>query len=344
MLHPSRPAPLVSEQATLFISDADICRLAQWHQAIDALGHAYAQPLDPAMVPNRTMARGKDGIWLRSLSAISPSGRYMGNKLIAASPKAKAASYLMALFDCRDMRLSALLDANQITGFRTAATTALAIRHMVQAGPQRVAILGSGFEAQGHLHALLACLDINNVQVFSPSPENRQRFAQTFSMQYPHLTVQADDRAQDAVNGASVVVCAARSHDETPIFKGAWLRPGMTVASIGSTLPEQREVDPEVLRLATRIYADMPDEILHDTGDMLAASAAGIDVAGKLRHLGQLLGTDRHKPRGEDDILVFKSVGSALQDVVVAEMIYDCALQAGLGVDLPQSIVPVLKW
>ena len=73
MLHPSRPSPLLSHQPTLFISDQDICRLAQWSDAITTLEKAYAQPYNPAMVPNRTMARGDNGIWLRSLIM---SGRF----------------------------------------------------------------------------------------------------------------------------------------------------------------------------------------------------------------------------------------------------------------------------
>ena len=344
MLHPSRPSPLLSHQPTLFISDQDICRLAQWSDAITTLEKAYAQPCNPAMVPNRTMARGDNGIWLRSLSAISPSGRHMGNKLIAASPVAKSASYLMSLFDCRDMRLVALLDANQITGFRTAATTAMALSKMVPSRPQKVAMLGSGFEAKGHLHAILSCIKVEKVQVFSPSPKNREAFAREFGAHYPGLDVQACDQAQSAVHGSTLIVCAARSHDEQPILQGQWLKAGMTIASIGSTLPEQREVDAHVIRQASAIYADMPDEILHDTGDMLAAAAEGVDVAAKLNDLSRLMDPQRPPRVSDQDILLFKSVGSALQDVVVAEMIYQLALEQGLGTDLPQTIVPVLKW
>jgi alanine dehydrogenase len=344
MLHPSNPSPLLSDAPTLFISDQDICQVARWPQAIDALEKAYCQPIDLAMVPNRTMARGANGIWLRSLSAVSPSGRHMGNKLIAASPQAKSASYLMSLFDCRDMRLVALLDANQITAFRTAATTAMALRRLCTPLPQRVAMLGSGFEAKGHLHALLSLMPVEWVRVYSPSPKNRESYAREFSQAYPQLTIQPTESAVRAVEGATLVICAARSHDETPILEGQWLKPGMTVASIGSTLPEQREVDVEVIRRAQAIYADMPDEILHDTGDILAATQAGVDVAAKLHDLGRLFSMDRPMRKEASDILLFKSVGSALQDVVVAEMIYEQATRQGLGVGLPKTIVPVLKW
>jgi len=74
------------------------------------------------------MARG-EGVWLRSLTAVSPSGEYMGCKLIAANTRARRASYLISLFDQQTMELRALIDGNRVTGLRTAATAALAILH-----------------------------------------------------------------------------------------------------------------------------------------------------------------------------------------------------------------------
>ncbi|WP_225908545.1 hypothetical protein [Pseudomonas lactucae] len=95
---------------TLFLSDADVASLADWSTAVAALAEAYARPASDATVPPRSMARG-DGIWLRSLTAVSPSGGHMGCKLIAASMRARCASYLIALFDQQTMALSALIDA-----------------------------------------------------------------------------------------------------------------------------------------------------------------------------------------------------------------------------------------
>jgi alanine dehydrogenase len=138
-----------------------------------------------------------------------------------------------------------------------------------------------------------------------------------------------------------VVLCAARSRDESPVLLGQWLEPGMTVVSIGSTLPEQREVDEQVIAQATIIVADMPEEVAHDTGDMLAAARAGVEFAGKLVSLSDFVaGRAARKP---GDIVVYKSVGSALQDVITAEMLLARARAVGLGSELAHSIVPVAK-
>jgi ornithine cyclodeaminase/alanine dehydrogenase len=117
----------------------------------------------------------------------------------------------------------------------------------------------------------------------------------------------------------------------------------MTVISIGSTLPEQIEVDVEVIRRADVIIADMPEEIAHDTGDMIAAAQAGIDFAPRLVALADLIG-GRHGGRSRPGgIAVYKSVGSGLQDIVVAEALLRRARERGIGTPLPVSITPVQK-
>ena len=279
---------------TLFLTDTDVAGLTDWRAAIDALRSAYSSEISPAMVPPRSMARG-DSSWLRGLTAVSPSGRHMGCKLISASLKSRRASYLVSLFDRETAALAALIDGNRITGIRTAATAAVAVDTAAEPGPLRVAVIGSGFEAKGLLAALAAVRTVSEARVYSPTPASRERFAQSFKelgMKIaPALT------ARDAVLNADVVLCAARSRDETPVLTGDMLHPSMTVVSIGSTLPEQREVDEEVIRRAGLIVADMPEEVSHDTGDMLAAKAAGVDFAPKLVSLSNLItGAVQRKP------------------------------------------------
>jgi ornithine cyclodeaminase/alanine dehydrogenase-like protein (mu-crystallin family) len=182
--------------------------------------------------------------------------------------------------------------------------------------------------------------ELSRVLVFSPTLASRERFAESFR---PTLDISAAASAEVAVQHADVVLCATRSRDESPVLRGSLLPPGVTVVSLGSTLPEQREVDEETMARAACIVADMPDEVAHDTGDGIAATRAGVSLADKLVRLAAL-GSGQVVPRRADtDIVLYKSVGSALQDVVIAEMLLDRARQRGLGVHLPASIVPVAK-
>jgi ornithine cyclodeaminase/alanine dehydrogenase-like protein (mu-crystallin family) len=264
----------------------------------------------------------------------------MGCKLIAASPRARCASYLISLFDQQTMALTALIDGNRVTGLRTAATATVAVDSLAPQRPLRVGVIGAGFEARGALECLAAVRSVATVRVFSPTPASRERFAAGLR---PALDITAVGGAEAAVDGADVVICAARSRDETPVLRAHWLAEGSTVVSLGSTLPEQREIDDDTMARAACIVADMPEEVAHDTGDAIAAVRAGVDLAAKLVSLADLVAGRIEARRSDRDIVLYKSVGSALQDIVVAEMLYAQAVQQGRGTSLPIGIAPVAK-
>lgn len=119
---------------TTFLTDADVRAVFDWRGAIETLRAAYSVPDDAARFPGRTMARGDFG-WLRILGGVPAGSGLMGAKLIAASPTDRRAAYLIPLFDQRTAELVALLDGNSVTGFRTAATSALAADVLAPDGP-----------------------------------------------------------------------------------------------------------------------------------------------------------------------------------------------------------------
>lgn len=325
---------------TRFLTDTDIKAVYDWRDAVAALRSAYAAPASATSYPPRSMARG-EGVWLRTLTGVTPDGKLMGAKLIAASIRGKAASYLIALYDQDSAALLALLDGNAITGFRTAATSALATDVLTGSGPLTVGVIGSGFEAKTHIRALASLRELKRVTVFSPNPASRERFiAELADLS---IDIGQADSAEAAIDGANVALCAARSRDESPTLRGAWLRPGMTVVSIGSTLPEQRELDAEAIARAERIIADMPEEVAHETGDMLAATAQGVTFEEKLVGLDAVIGGSRVGRGSVDQVILYKSVGGAIQDLAVAAMCLRRAQEAGKGTLLPVSIEPVAK-
>ena len=262
------------ENTLLFISEADTVALLNWPDVIACLAAAYAAPDEPAAVPPRVVAR-KGTAWLRVLSALSPSGRHMGVKIIARARKPQS-SYLIPLWDQDGAELVCLLDGKHITGMRTAGTTAMAVDRILSqaADPRRRARRRPG-STGARQRDRDRCAPFTALKVYSPTPASRDGFARKFAGQLK-VDCRAVDSARAAIEGADLIIAAARSRDETPILQGAWLKPGTMVISIGSTLQEQIEVDPEVIRRADVIVADVPEEVMHETGDMLAAAKAGV--------------------------------------------------------------------
>ncbi len=319
----------------VFLSNEAVRQLFSWQTGVRALQAAYSRPMPASTIPARTVA--KDGpTWLRTLPAVPVGSRYFGAKLMgmnAASPT-RGVEYVIVLFDRETSRIAAFVDANLVTAYRTAATSAAAIDRLLPDAPVRLGVIGSGLEASMHTRAIASVRPIEQVAVFSPTPASRNRFADTLSAELG-VAVRPVDSPQAAAAGAGLVLAAARSHDEQPILYADWLEPRAAVISIGSTIPEQREVDASIVARSDLIVCDMLDEVLHETGDMIAARAAGIAVDDKCFSLSDLMSgaLDQRIPAAATPM--FKSVGGGLQDVVVAGMLLDRALEAGLATPLP---------
>jgi len=325
---------------TLLLGDADVQAVLEWRPAVAALRAAYAATADGSRFPGRLIARG-DGTFLRVLPGVPDGGGLMGTKIIAAAPKAGRVSYLIALFDQATAELVALLDGNSVTGYRTAATSALAADLLAVPGPLAVGVLGSGFEAGKHLRAVAAVRDIAFARVYSPRAASRERFAAEHAdLPFPVALVTSPAAA---VADTALVLCAARSHDESPVLLGRWLAPGMTVVSVGSTVPEQREVDAETIARADVLVADVLDEVLHDTGDLIAARADGVSVDGRAVALVDLVSGACAGRTSDGQIALYKSVGSAVQDLAVAAMCVRAALDGGTGTRAAIPVEVVLK-
>lgn len=318
-----------------FVSSEAVEAVLQWDEMIARLREAYSVPLDDKVSPPRTVARGQ-GAWLRTLTAVPPTTRVMGAKVFGMSQN-KTVGYAITLLDRESGGFIGLIDAYYVTSFRTGATSAVAIDKLCPPGPKTIAVLGSGSEANSHTRAIHAIRPVNGIRVFSPTPANREAFVGRMGVELgiPGVAVSSPE---EAVQGADIVVACARSRDETPILYGDWLKPGTLVVSIGSTLPEQREIDASVADVCDLIVCDMVEEVLEETGDMIAARAAGVVVDHKMGSLNDLmLGKLDDRVRNAR-LPMFKSVGSALQDIVIAELAFTRALARGLATELGVSL------
>ncbi len=295
----------------------------------------YAQPFSHAATPPRVVARDS-GAWLRALPAIPPGSRYYGVKVMGMATAAArpGAEYVTVLFERSTSRIAAFLDAALITGYRTAATSAAALDRLIPQTPARLGVLGSGLEAAMHIRAFAAIRTLEEVVIYSTTPERRAALARSMAEELG-VPCRAVAEPQAVTENASIVLAAARSRGEKPILYGDWLRPGMAVVSIGSTVPEQREVDSSVIAQSDLIVCDMVEEVLDQTGDLLAAAQAGIAFKDKAYSLNALIQGELTTQLSQARLPMFKSVGGGLQDVVVAEMILTRALQAGLATPLP---------
>lgn len=240
--------------------------------------------------------------------------------------------YLVLLYDVRSGGLLALFDADELTRVRTAAVTALAGMALVETPPSALGLIGTGFEAVGHLRMLARVWPLTDVTVFSPNGPRRERFAQVMSRELG-ITVTAAATAREALRGQRVVVLATKA--KLPVIDGNDLAAGAVVLSIGSTRLDLRELDDIALSRASVVVADDPQMVKLESADIAETIAAGVLDPERIQALSDCR-RDGLMRRAGGDVSIFKSVGTALQDLALARTIYQDETLLPEAVTLPE--------
>lgn len=223
-------------------------------------------------------------------------------------------SYL--LLDGKTGAPLALLDGTALTRRRTAAASALAASYLARQDAATLLMVGTGAMAPHLIAAHASVRPIRAVRVWGRSPEKAERLAARVARAGLQATAAADLEA--AVRSADVISCATLAHE--PLIRGAWLRPGAHLDLVGGFTPAMREADDVAVRRA-RVYVDTRGGALKEAGDIVQPLARGVlreeAIAGDLFDL-----TRGTRPgRGSDgEITLFKSVGTALEDLAAAQL------------------------
>ena len=232
------------------------------------------------------------------------------------------------LFDDQTGRLRAVMDGSHITEVRTAAVSAVAVRHLALAPVRRMALFGSGAQARSHLRALAAELPtLEEVRVWSPRAD-LSAFVRELSPEVSAGLV-ASPTPEDAARGADLLVLVTASPQ--PVLDRRWVRDGALVVSVGACRRDHREMDPDLVATA-RLVVDSREAALVESGDIVQGMADGRFGPDHLRaELGALVRSGVSVRESAADIVVFKSLGLAVEDVAVAHLVFERALADDLG-------------
>lgn len=293
-----------------WLDAAALRRLVPPGAATDALEQALRDGLDPAGGPPRSVIDVAAG-QLLLMPAATAAG--VGVKVAAVAPDNPARGLariqgLYLLLDPETLVPRALLDGVELTSIRTPAVSALAVRHL--AGPGgRLVVFGTGPQGWGHVEAIAADRELTDVAVIGRDPERlRHLLHRCQAAGLPARQGGANDVAR-----ADIVVAATTAR--VPLFDASLVQPGACVVAVGSHEPEARELDGRLLGRATVVVEDV-STAMREAGDVILACAEGQLVPEQLVDVRSLVtsGVPRdERPR------VFKSVGMAWQDLVVAQ-------------------------
>jgi len=212
----------------------------------------------------------------------------------------------VALFDGDTGAPRALMNAGGITAVRTAAVSGLATRLLARDDVRTLAILGTGTQGRSHLEAMHAVRDFERTLAWSASGRTLEGAENVGS-------------AEEAVREADVI-CTVTALAE-PIISREWLKPGVHINAVGSSIPTTRELDSRTMADAA-LFVDRRESTLNEAGDFLMPQREGAIGPEHIRgELGEVLVGSADGRRSADEITVFKSLGLAVEDLAAAEYV-----------------------
>jgi len=282
--------------------------------------------------PVRTVVEMREAAFFGVMPASVKTPAVVGAKLvsvIAANRQRGLPTHqaCICLLDPETGALEALMDGRLITEMRTAAVSAVSVRHMARADAAVLAILGSGVQARSHLAALPLVREFCEVRAWSPTPAHLQAFAAASEGR-----VRPAASAAEATHGADVIVLATDSTQGA--VANAWVSDGAHVISVGACRPNHREMDPLLVARA-RVVVDSRAAALAESGDIVMAIRDGLFAAQHIAgELGEVAAGRLPGRTSNAEITVFKSLGLAVEDLVSAHLAYGRARALGRGIQV----------
>ena len=234
---------------------------------------------------------------------------------------------LLILFDAVDGCPLAIVDSAELTSRRTAAATAVAVRHLARRDAAVVTVAGCGVQGREHLRAISRVRALSHAFAFDVEAGRAEAFAGEM-----HAELKVDVRAaRDLATAARVSdICVTCTPSRRAILHPGDVAVGALVAGVGADNPEKQELDPDLLA-ASKVVVDVLDQCVA-IGDLHHAIEAGAmrreDVHAEL---AEVVAGQRPGRTSDEEVIVFDSTGTALEDVAAAVAVYEAALNSGRG-------------
>ena len=246
---------------------------------------------------------------------------------------------LVMLFDMDTCEILALMDDHFISTMRVGATSAVASKYLARKDAKVMALLGSGEQAKTQLTAHAVVRQLSQVKVYSPTKENRERFAREMSKE-TGIEVVPVNSAEEAIRGSDIVTAATNTVD--PVIQGKYVEPGMHLNSIvgGDGFLPRKELDDEaVLKAGLIVVGYKPQIFLDKQAEFHDRLERGLVKAEDLYELGDLVNGTCRGRQNDKEVTFFKNnTGMGIQFAATARKMYEKAKEKGIGAELPLDL------
>jgi alanine dehydrogenase len=323
------------------LSGADVRQAVTMAEAIEAVGEAYiqlsaGQAVVPLRIPVPVEKRGGVTLFMPAYLASSDA---LAAKVVSVFPGnlekgLPTIHAVVIVVDAETGRPVALMDGTYLTALRTGAASGVATDLLARPNARVTAIFGAGAQARTQLEAVCTVRTIEQAWVYDLSPEAAATYAAEMKQRGAPIPtdVRVADSPAQAVSDADVICTATTS--TTPVFADADLKPGVHVNGIGAYTPQMQEIPAETVARA-KVVVDSRTASLAEAGDLIIPlrdkRITKEDIYGEI---GEVAAGKIPGRKSNEEITFFESVGIAVQDVAVAELILRRAEESGLGVEV----------
>lgn len=250
----------------------------------------------------------------------------IGNKMFTYFPNNQAGHGLPGLFS-KIMLFSrqtgkplALVDGTSVTYWRTAAISALASQLLSRTDSQHLMLFGTGNLATYLLHAHISVRDLKKVTIWGRSAKKIQTLINEFSLLYPYISFYMSLDLEQEIPYVDIICCATAS--KKPLFNGYWVSKGCHVDCLGNHMADARECDSALMARAS-VYVDSLVNTLNEAGELLIPIEEGVFKANDVvAELADMCKQPEVLRKSANEITLFKSVGTAISDLVAAYLVY----------------------
>jgi ornithine cyclodeaminase/alanine dehydrogenase-like protein (mu-crystallin family) len=235
------------------------------------------------------------------------------------------AEFVVVLFAVDQAEVLALIEADKLGQLRTGAASAVAARHLAKQGAKSLGVIGTGWQAETQVQCMRAALpELERVVAYSRNEEALAAFCARFG-------AEAGEYLKDAAE-MDVVVTITSSKD--PVLRGEWLKPGALVCAVGANRIQSRELDNAVLERAAFVCCDSKEQAKIEAGDLAEPVERGVLDWLEVHELAEVVGGELDGRAHDEDIVLFKSLGIAAEDLAVGALVLERARERGIGVEL----------
>ena len=318
---------------TLLLSAAQMASLIDLDEVIQEVEHAFAMHAEGRVPAPGLLGcpAGTGGFHIKSAwfpgaeprFAVKTNANFPGNRETSGLPTIQG---VIALFDGANGTPLAVMDSSEITILRTAAATAVAARHCAREGASTVTIFGCGAQAAAQIRALARVRTLSRVFAVDIDARRAQGLAECLS----DLDIAVDPVLDARPALAKSDICVTCTTSTVPFLRRADLPPGMFVAAVGADSEGKQELEADLVA-STTLVVDLVESCAAIGELHHALEANRMRREDVHAELGDVVTGRKAGRTTDDEIVVFDSTGSALQDVVTAGLAYEKALAAGAG-------------